>query len=166
MASRQRITCVVMALAGLCGVLGTRVAGVAEPADQAGPAFARDVLPILAANCFSCHGFDEHSRQAGLRLDTAAGATAALDSGARAIVPGVPADSELVKRVEATDPDVVMPPPETGRSLPAAERTTLARWIAAGATYGSHWAFRPPVAATPPAVAGVDHPVDRFLAAA
>ncbi|MFM7520926.1 MAG: PSD1 and planctomycete cytochrome C domain-containing protein [Planctomycetota bacterium] len=153
-------------MASVVAVGGGGVAGRARAAEPAAPSFSRDVLPILAANCFSCHGFDEHARQAGLRLDTAAGATALLDSGQRAIAPHAPGESEALKRIGAADADLVMPPPETGRTLSASERDTLVRWIATGAPYESHWAFRPPVAVAPPVVAGVDHPIDRFLAAA
>ncbi len=160
----------VICVAGLSAAVGAFMAdaaepiGPAEPKGPAGPAFAREVLPILAANCYSCHGFDAEGRQAGLRLDSAAGATAPADSGARAIVPGDPAASELVRRVTATDPAVVMPPPETGRTLSAAQQDVLARWVAAGGTYEDHWAFRQPAATPPPEVSGFDHPVDRFLA--
>ena len=127
--------------------------------------FNRDVLPILAANCLSCHGFDAHGRQAGLRLDTAAGATAPLESGHAAVVPGDVAASELVRRIESTDDAERMPPPESGRKLSAAERETLRAWIAAGGRYERHWSFTPPVATAPPVVAGQTHPIDRFIVA-
>jgi len=127
--------------------------------------FNRDVLPILAANCLSCHGFDPHSRQAGLRLDTAAGATARLDSDQAAVVPGDAAASELVRRIDSSDPDELMPPPESGRTLSAADRETLRAWIAAGGRYERHWSFLAPVAAEPPADTGQSHPIDRFVVA-
>jgi len=135
--------------------------------------FNRDVLPILAANCLACHGFDAHARQAGLRLDTAPGATATLESGSAAIVPGDAASSELLIRIESDDADIVMPPPDSGRSLSAEQRRILRDWVAAGGSYEPHWAFTPPAqvpvppAASGPAAANIpdsDHPVDRFIA--
>lgn len=95
--------------------------------------FTRDVQPILAANCLACHGFDAESREAGLRLDDAEAATAELDSGARAIVPGNPTASELVVRIESDDSDLVMPPPGSGHTLTAEQRETLRSWVEAGA---------------------------------
>jgi Planctomycete cytochrome C len=67
--------------------------------DNAGPSYSSDVLPILAANCFACHGFDPHARQAGLRLDEPVAAAALLESGHAAIVPGNVAASGLVARI-------------------------------------------------------------------
>ena len=72
------------------------------------PDFNRDIRPILSHNCFACHGPDEHDRRGGLRLDDRDAAVAELDSGARAIVPRKPAESELVARIRETDPDLVM----------------------------------------------------------
>jgi len=151
--------------AGVAAVVGLAGAAPVRAVAPAAPSFGRDVLPILTAHCFSCHGFDAEARQAGLRLDGADGATALLDSGRRAIVPGRPDASEAIRRITATDPGVVMPPPDTGHALSATERDTIIRWIAAGAAYEHHWAFRAPVAASPPEVPGFDHPIDRFLAA-
>src|SRR5262245_4210320 len=71
--------------------------------------FNRAVRPILAKNCFACHGPDANQRQAGLRLDTVEGATAVRD-GSRAIVPRDLGKSALWQRVSSTDPDEVMPP--------------------------------------------------------
>lgn len=48
---------------------------------------SRDVLPILAAKCFVCHGPDPSSREANLRLDLREGALADLGDGFHAIVP-------------------------------------------------------------------------------
>ena len=122
----------------------------APPADASGPLdFNRDVRPILSDRCFGCHGPDAaKGRKAGLRLDTADGAYAALASGHRAIAPGDLAASEAARRIESDDPDEVMPPPELKRPLTDAEREVLLRWIAEGAEYRPHWAFVPPVAAT------------------
>jgi mono/diheme cytochrome c family protein len=82
-------------------------------ADDAKLSFNRDIRPILAENCFACHGPDARQRQAGLRLDAGDGATTRLESGVTAIVPGKPDESELLQSITSTDADVAMPPPET-----------------------------------------------------
>jgi Planctomycete cytochrome C. len=89
--------------------------------------FNRDIRPLLSDRCFACHGPDEEDRQAGLRLDETAAATAELDSGLRAIVPGQAAASEMLARITSADPDVVMPPPEVGKPITPAE---LNCWLA------------------------------------
>ena len=130
--------------------------------------FNRDVRPILADRCFACHGPDSKQREAGLRLDSFQGATAVLDDGLRAIVPGQPQQSEMLARVHATDPDVVMPPPRLNRPLTTAERDLLSQWIEEGAAYDEHWAFAPPVRHSPPPVTQADwarDELDRFVLA-
>lgn len=127
--------------------------------------FSRDVLPILAENCFACHGFDSTAREADLRLDTRDGAIGD-ESGHGVVVPGDPEASELMSRVRTDDPDLVMPPVDTGKRLTEQQLEILSRWISQGATYESHWAFTPPHAEMPPEVDGeVDHPIDRFVQA-
>ena len=100
---------------------------------QPPPSFNWDVRPILSNNCFRCHGPDEDAREAGLRLDLREVATAELPEtpGKAAIVPGDPDASELIRRVSATDPDVVMPPPDTHLALSAGNIATLTSWIEA-----------------------------------
>jgi mono/diheme cytochrome c family protein len=132
------------------------------------PDFNRDIRPILSHNCFACHGPDEHDRRGGLRLDDRDAALAELDSGARAIVPRKPAESELVARIRATDPDLVMPPPESNHVLTDEQKVKLEAWIAAGAPYAPHWAFVPPVRHEPPAVRDGSWPanwIDPFVLA-
>jgi hypothetical protein len=140
----------------------------------AGPAaadtidFNRDIRPLLSDRCFACHGPDEEDRQAGLRLDDAAVATAELDSGLTAIVPGKVAASELLARITSTDPDVMMPPPEVGKPITPAEAELLARWIAEGAEYRDHWAFERVERPAVPEVTDQHWPVspiDRFIMA-
>jgi hypothetical protein len=145
----------------LCGFLP--VAGRASADGDAVPAvrFDRDILPILAENCFACHGPDPANRQADLRLDTTESSTTDRD-GVRAIVPGNPQASELLTRVHSSDPAVVMPPPETNKLLTASEKAILERWIAAGATRDAHWAYRPLVRPEMPA-GDAGGPVDAFL---
>src|SRR5262245_43610981 len=72
--------------------------------------FNRDIRPLLSDRCFYCHGADEKNRKAGLRLDTFEGATKDR-GGYRAITPGKPDESELMKRVLAREAGEVMPPP-------------------------------------------------------
>ena len=127
--------------------------------------FNRDVLPILADNCFVCHGFDASKREAGLRLDDQTAALAPLENGFRPIVPGQLDQSSVWKRVTSTDDSLVMPPPETGRKLAPEQREILRQWILQGAEYEPHWSFVPPPAVEPPVVAGVEKPIDRFILA-
>ena len=105
--------------------------------------FNRDIRPILSDNCFACHGPDEKSRQAGLRLDLVEQSRAKLVSGKVAVAPGKVADSELARRIVAKDPNEHMPPPDSGKHLTAAQIDLLKRWIEQGAEYQAHWSFAP-----------------------
>ncbi len=126
--------------------------------------FSRDVRPILSNSCFPCHGPDSSARAARLRLDV--GSVVEDDRGV--IVPGRPADSELVRRITAADPDLRMPPPDAHLDLTEEEVATLTRWIAEGAEYEEHWAFRPVPAVEAPAseTAWARGPIDEFVLAA
>ncbi len=68
------------------------------------------IKPILSDRCFTCHGPDENTREAELRLDTPEGMFAALASSGKAIVPGKVHKSELTKLIQHEDPEEVMPP--------------------------------------------------------
>lgn len=106
--------------------------------------FARDVRPILANNCLKCHGPDEHTRQAGLRLDTRDGAL-------EAIKPGNPDGSLLIKRIVTDDALERMPPIEvSAHGLTNAQISVLRQWIAEGVPWGKHWSFVPPTPLVPP----------------
>lgn len=129
--------------------------------------FSRDVRPILAENCFKCHGPDESSLEADLRLDTREGATAKLDDGA-AIVAGNASASSLIKRVSASDEDLRMPPVETGKKLTETQIDLLRRWIMDGADYEPHWSFAPVRNPRLPAIKDTDwarNPIDNFVLA-
>lgn len=148
------------------------VVGLAPAANSAAAEptldFNRDIRPILSDACFRCHGFDEKTRAAGLRLDTAEGATAKLESGAVAIVPGKSGESELIQRITSTDDSTRMPPPDSGKTLTPEQIETLKRWIDEGAQFKAHWSFIPPERPTPPdAPAGslVHNPIDNFVLA-
>ncbi len=102
--------------------------------------FSRDVQPILAENCYFCHGPDAKKRKADLRLDTREGAYR-TDSGDPVIKPGDSAASELIRRITSTNPKEQMPPPKSNRKLTPEQVALLKRWIDAGAPWGEHWAF-------------------------
>jgi mono/diheme cytochrome c family protein len=113
--------------------------------------FNRDIRPILSNKCFACHGPDEGKREAGLRLDDAKIATSKLDSGAIAIVPSKPTESELFRRITNPDEAERMPPAKFGKPLSKEEIDTLRKWIDEGAHYAPHWSYVKPTRVVPPA---------------
>jgi len=130
---------------------------VALPAFGAKLDYNEDVRPILSENCFYCHGPDGNKRKAKLRLDVR---EAALQK--KAFLPGDAEASELVKRLFSKDSEEVMPPPDSHRTVTAAQKEILKRWIAEGAEYKGHWAFVTPVRPALPAN-GEKNPVDAFV---
>ncbi len=130
--------------------------------------YNREVRPILAENCFSCHGVDSASRKAKLRLDTFDEATAKRGDDAVAIVPGNVEASEVIKRIFAESEDDIMPPPESHKTLTPQQKEILKRWIAEGAKFQPHWSFIAPVKAPLPQVKNakwVRNPIDQFILA-
>lgn len=125
--------------------------------------FNRDIRPILAENCFYCHGQDNNKRQADLRLDQR---EAAIKAGA--IVPHDLNKSALVTRIRSEDPEQMMPPPKSNRRLSGEQKQLLERWVSEGANYKPHWAFVAPTRPAEPAVKRVEwvrNPIDRFVLA-
>ncbi|QEF98470.1 Planctomycete cytochrome C [Stieleria maiorica] len=146
----RRSCCLLLwVLTGLvwCGV--ARSAG----SDDRIVSFNQEVRPILSDTCFFCHGPDEEDRQADVRLDVA----------------GHVDLEELVARITSDDPDLLMPPPESNKSLSPDQITTLTRWVNQGARYEKHWSFTPPAevaAPTIPGAEGLTSGIDRFVVAA
>jgi hypothetical protein len=136
----------------------------AVPAAPAGRvSFNRDVRPILST-CFRCHGPDESSRRANLRLDLRDEATKPRRTGV-AINPGKADESLIITRIFATDARLVMPPASIHKELTEAQKETIRRWVDQGAEYEGHWAYRP--VQRPPAPAGIAtrSPIDAFVRA-
>lgn len=143
--------------AALVAVIASATALAAESSPLR---FDRDIRPLLSENCYACHGPGQ--QEAGLRLDSADDAMRELESGTRAIVAGDPGASEMIARINATDPDVIMPPPHAKKTLTAAQKDLLTRWIQSGAQYEKHWSFR--AIERPDVPAGeAASPIDRFL---
>ncbi len=125
--------------------------------------YNRDIRPILAENCFACHGPDSAARKAKLRLDLREEAIRS-----EAVVPGKPEASAAILRILSDDAKKIMPPAKSRKTLTAAQKDVLRRWVAAGAEYQAHWSFIAPVRPPLPAVkdAGwVRNPIDRFILA-
>jgi hypothetical protein len=125
--------------------------------------YNRDVRPILAENCFACHGPDSAARKAGLRIDRREDAIEA-----KAIVPRQPAESALIARIFSQDADEQMPPPKSHKSLTLSQKEVLRKWVAEGAEYQPHWSFIPPTRPKPPEVkdkSWVRNPIDNFILA-
>ena len=132
--------------------------------------FNQDVQPILASNCFSCHGPDPEMRKAGLRLDLEESAFKNRPGHPDAIVPRHPELSELIKRIESKDPHHLMPQSAQGEAKPMKPEdiAVLKEWVKEGAQYRPHWAFEKPVRAPLPVVQGNvwgRNPIDVFVVA-
>lgn len=128
------------------------------------------IRPILSDKCFACHGPDAKAREAGLRLDIADSAYAALRENPtlHAIVPGKKETSAIWQRITSADPDLIMPPPSFKITLTEEEIGRLGKWIEQGAAYKPHWAFVPPVKRALPKVKDRDWPkneIDYFVLA-
>ncbi len=129
----------------------------------AGVDFNREIRPLLSDNCFACHGPDAANQKGNLRLDIRENALAPAKSGAVAIVPGKPEESELIKRLYTADEDDRMPPAQAHKTVTDAQKELLKKWIAEGAEYKAHWAFIAPVRPEVPGDAGA--PIDAFIQA-
>ncbi len=129
-------------------------------AEETPVSFNREIRGLLSNHCFSCHGPDEKSRKADLRLDLREAAI--ID----AIVPGMPDESPLVARLRTHDVDELMPPPEAKKPLTEPQIALLEHWIAQGAPYEPHWAFLPVEREAPPEVKDSEwtrHQLDPFI---
>lgn len=126
------------------------------------------IRPILSDNCFACHGPDANKREAGLRLDTEAGAYAALKENPdqHAIVPGSTNKSQVIKRIFSEDASEKMPPPESNLTITDFERNLIKKWVEQGGVYEKHWAFEPPTKKTIPIPDNDEwshNPIDGFI---
>ncbi|MFO1450884.1 MAG: DUF1553 domain-containing protein [Opitutaceae bacterium] len=154
--------------AGTGNSSATAVTAPVAPAPVGKVAFNEHIQPILAENCYHCHGPDSGSRKAELRLDRAEYAFAAHPKRGPAIVAGQPDKSPLVTRIESTDAKERMPPPEAHKSLTREELALLRRWVKEGAEYEEHWSFIAPRRPATPAGAAGDAtrtPIDAFIQA-
>jgi hypothetical protein len=129
--------------------------------------FQRQVRPILSDNCFACHGPDEKTRLAELRLDVREGAFQQRPNGAP-IVAGDPAKSLVFQRITQTNAALRMPPLYSHKKLTEEQITLLRRWIEEGASWSEHWAFVNPTRPALPSVVDehwAHNPIDRFISA-
>lgn len=128
--------------------------------------FAQDIQPILSNHCYTCHGPDEKTRQANLRLDLR---SAVLDSSGSGVVPVVPGNleaSELFQRITSKEEDLRMPPIEQSHRLTESEIAKIKQWIMEGATYEEHWSFRPTKKPSIPIINKsnpIRNPIDAFV---
>lgn len=159
------------------------ITAAADKTDKLPPAstkkvdFEEDIVPLLAAHCFKCHGAKKH--ESNYRLDVKKIALAAADFGEPAIIPGKSAQSPLIHFVAGTDPDVVMPP--SGKRLTSKQVGLLRAWIDQGVVWpkelagdasgGSlktdHWSLQPVERPKPPEFHDdfVKSPIDAFILA-
>jgi hypothetical protein len=129
--------------------------------------FNEQIRPILSSGCFACHGPDANMRKAGLRLDYADPAEAKLadNPNGHAIVPGHPEESEVIRRITATDPKVRMP--HDAQPLKPEQIQLIAQWIKQGAPYEPIWSLIPPkqvpLPSAGPFQSRVVNPIDNFV---
>lgn len=122
--------------------------------------FRRDIMPILSDNCLECHGPDEETREADLRLDTPEGAYTEI-FGRAPIVPGDLDESEVYYRITTSDREERMPPADSKKHFTKEDAALLAQWIEQGAAYDEHWAWQVPQKKSLPIPA--THPIDAWI---
>ncbi|PYV28892.1 MAG: hypothetical protein DMG24_00945 [Acidobacteria bacterium] len=131
--------------------------------------FNRDIRPIMSDTCFRCHGPDKSARLMDLRLDIRDEALKPLVDGKIPIVPGKPEQSEIIRRIFASDQSEIMPPEYAHKALTQAQKETIRQWVAEGAKYEGHWSFQPIKRPPVPEVSGnralVQNPIDAFIQA-
>lgn len=125
---------------GACALTVGSISAAALPAKVD---YNYHIKPLLSDRCYACHGPDEKSRKAKLRLDSKEGAFKALDDGMFVIKPGDPSKSEVIRRITSPDPEEIMPPPKSKLSLSKQEIELFRRWIEQGAQWKKHWALLP-----------------------
>ncbi|MEM7379637.1 MAG: PSD1 and planctomycete cytochrome C domain-containing protein [Bacteroidota bacterium] len=128
------------------------------------------IKPILSDNCYTCHGPDANKRKANLRLDLEETAFLELreSPGKFALVPGKPGQSLLYQHMISTDPNLLMPPPDSKLSLNSYEKRLIKKWIEQGAGFEKHWAYIPPEKADLPTTLTTDwtqNEIDAFVLA-
>ena len=135
--------------------------------DDADISFTRDVRPILARRCFTCHGPDDDARVSDMRLDTRGGL---FDEKLSPIVPRDTAASEMYSRITHADPDIAMPPVDANSQITDGERLVIRRWIEQGAVWEHHWSFNPVATprpfrnpSRPIGIVRGNHPIDSFI---
>jgi mono/diheme cytochrome c family protein len=159
---------------------GASLSLAGDPARDTQAFFEKEVRPLLAENCFQCHG--EAKQKGGLRLDSLEGVLHGGESGP-AVVPGNPAESLLI---EAVNHDGLEMPPKG--KLSDAQIDALKRWVQIGAPWPgaghatssgtpavrrtaltdedrAYWFFQPVKAVEPPAVpeGWARNPIDAFI---
>ena len=146
MPNRPQLIAVLLFVTGGIGIIAAqRQLPAAENAAHLDPPdFSRDIRPILSDHCFACHGPDEQTREADLRLDTAEGLSSVVTAGNSS-------KSELLARAESNDTEILMPPPEFHKPLSPSQRQLLTDWIESGAAIEQHWSFRSPARPSLPA---------------
>lgn len=126
--------------------------------------FNYHIKPILSDRCYQCHGPDENTRKANLRLDLEEEAFKKLKSGHRAFVSGNVWKSESIHRILSNEAEKVMPPPESKLNLTHREKALLIKWVEQGAQWKPHWAFIAPQKNQKySSNIAIGHPIDFFV---
>jgi len=149
----------------LCAVLIAAVSLIQGA--PGGVDFQREVRPILSENCFQCHGPDQGTRMADLRLDTRDGLSSRRPAGL-VVAPKDPAASLLYQRITHEKAAMRMPPIYSHKTLTDQQKAVLRRWIEQGAPFKEHWAFQAPVRPPVPSVKAANwarNPIDKFILA-
>jgi len=158
------------------------VAAQTRPSAEGLEYFEKNIRPVLAERCYSCHSDQATTLRGDLHVDTRQGLLKGGKSGVATIVPGKPEESLLITALRQTS-ELKMPP---DRPLPAEQVDAFAEWVRMGApdpregaavadkpAYNfdearKHWAYQPIKSVPPPAASAPEwsgNPIDRFVAA-